>query len=232
MGILYVVATPIGNLEDITLRALNTLRDVNFIACEDTRVAATLIRHYFETDPKPVIDKLFSYFEQNEMVKIDKVLNLLKNEQSVALISDAGTPTVSDPGFKLIREALKEGVKVVSIPGPSSVISALVSSGLPTDKFTFVGFLPQKPGHRITFLKNLLESQKAVSTTVILFESPYKILTSLKDIHSIFGDIEIVLARELTKIHEEVTKSKISELIARIENKKLKGEITLLFNLK
>ncbi len=232
MGILYVVATPIGNLEDITLRALNTLRDADFIACEDTRVAATLIRHYFENDPKSIIDKLFSYFEQNEMFKIDKVLNLLKNDKSVALISDAGTPTVSDPGFKLIREALKEGVKVVSIPGPSSVISALVSSGLPTDKFIFVGFLPQKPGHRITFLKNLFESQKLVSTTVIIFESPYKILTSLKDIQSIFGDIEIILARELTKIHEEVTKSKISELITRIETKKLKGEITLLFNLK
>jgi len=232
MGTLYIVATPIGNLQDITLRALNTLRDVNFIACEDTRVAATLIRHYFETDPKPIIDKLFSYFEQNEVVKIDKVITLLRNEQNVALISDAGTPTISDPGFKLIREALKEGIKVVSIPGPSSVVSALVSSGLPTDKFTFVGFLPQKPGHRITFLKNLFESQKLISTTVIMFESPYKILTSFKDIQSVFGDIEIVMARELTKLHEEVVKSKISELIKRIETKKLKGEITLLFNLK
>jgi 16S rRNA (cytidine1402-2'-O)-methyltransferase len=232
MGTLYIVATPIGNLQDITLRSLNTLRDVDFIACEDTRVASILIRHYFKENPKIIFDKLFSYFEQNEIVKINKVLNLLNNDKNVALISDAGTPTISDPGFKLVREAHLQKINVVSIPGPSSVISSLASSGLPTDKFTFLGFLPIKPGHRITLLQKLKKSLKIVSTTVIIFESPYKILKTLQDIESVFGNIDIVMTRELTKIHEEIKKDKIQNFVNYINKKPLKGEITILFNLK
>lgn len=232
MGTLFIVATPIGNLQDMTLRGLKTLEEVDFIACEDTRVASILIRHYFKENPKEILDKLFSYFEQNEIGKISQVLNLLQNDKNVALISDAGTPTISDPGFKLVREVLNQGIKVVSIPGASSVISSLAASGLPTDKFTFVGFLPKKPGHRIKLLENIKNSQKILSTTIILFESPHKILNTLKDLDSVFGNIDITIARELTKIHEEEFSDKISNLIVKYEKQKPKGEIVVLFNLK
>lgn len=232
MGNLYIVATPIGNLQDITLRALSTLKDVDFIACEDTRKTAFLIRHYFKEDQKEMVNKLFSYYEEKEIEKQSKITNLLLNGMNVALVSDAGTPTISDPGFKLVRECIKLGVKVISIPGPSSVVSALVSSGLPTDKFTFLGFLPQKPGHRIKFLENLKKSEDFISSTIIFFESPHKLQKSLSDLLIIFGDIEIVIAREMTKIHEEITKQKISEYIVLYKNKLPKGEFVILLNLK
>lgn len=232
MGDLYIVATPIGNLQDITLRALETLSKVDFIACEDTRKTSILIKHYFKGNEKVMKDKLFSYYEEKEAEKLPRVLNLLVNGQSVALVSDAGTPTISDPGFKLVREALKMKVKVISIPGPTSVISALVSSGLPTDKFTFLGFLPKKPGHRLTFLNNVKKSQDELNSTLIFFESPHKIHNSLEDLLTVFGDIEIVIAREITKIHEEVKKKKISEYISEYKDKNVKGELTVLFNLK
>lgn len=232
MGTFFIVATPIGNLQDITLRALKTLEDVDFIACEDTRKTSFIIKQYFKGREKEMLDKLFSYYEQVELQKIPQVVNLLKNGKNVALVSDAGTPAVSDPGFKLIREIIKNDIKVVSIPGASSVISSLVSSGLPTDKFLFVGFLPLKPGHRINFLKDLKQSLKYVNSTVIFFESPYKLLRTLSDIKEIFGDIEIVITRELTKIHEEIIKAKISTLILKYEKRAPKGEITVLFNLK
>lgn len=231
MGILYIVATPIGNLQDITLRALEILESVDFIASEDTRKTTILINNFFKGRERQMQDKLFSYYEQVEVQKIPQVINLLQNGKNVALVSDAGTPAISDPGFKLIRECLKEGIKVVSIPGASSVVSALVSSGLPTDKFLFLGFLPQKPGHRIKFLQNLKESLNIINSTVIIFESPYKLQRSLSDIKEVFGDIEITIARELTKIHEEIKKDKISSILEYYK-KGIKGEIVILFNLK
>lgn len=231
-GALYIVATPIGNLQDITLRAIEMLGKVEYIACEDTRKSAVLINKFFPNKKREMIEKLFSYYEQVEQRKIPQVLNLLKNGKDVALISDAGTPTISDPGFKLVRECLRENIKVFSIPGPSSVISSLVSSGLPTDKFTFLGFLPQKSGHRNTLLKNLKKSQGYISSTIIIFESPYKIYSTLTDIKTVFGDIEVVIIRELTKIYESREVNKISQLLKAYENKNPKGEITILFNLK
>lgn len=232
MGTLYIVSTPIGNLQDITLRALETLASVDFIASEDTRHTTILIKQYFQENPREITDKLFSYYEEIEAQKIPQVINLLLNEKNVALVSDAGTPTISDPGFKLVRQALENNINVVSIPGPTSLVSALVSSGLPTDKFQFLGFLPQKPGHRLKFLNDLKKSQDILSSTVIFFESPYKIKKSLVDLKEVFGDIEVVIGRELTKIHEEIKKEKISIFLEKYEKNAPKGELVVLFNLK
>jgi 16S rRNA (cytidine1402-2'-O)-methyltransferase len=231
MGNLFIVATPIGNLQDITLRALKILEDVDFIACEDTRTSNILIKHYFKNTQKEMYEKLFSYYEKKENLRIPQIINLLLNGKNVALISDAGTPTISDPGFKLIRECIRKNIKVTSVPGPSSVISALAMSGLPTDKFIFLGFLPQKPGHRVNFLKNLQKSLKHIQSTVIFFESPYKLHRSLVDIKRVFGNINLTIVREQTKIYEEIFKGNIDQVTERYK-KGVKGEITILFNLK
>ena len=230
MGNLYIVATPIGNLQDITLRAIKTLQEVDFIACEDTRSAFTLLTG-IGVEKSTFREKLISFYEGNESIRLPQILNLLQNGKNVALISESGTPLVSDPGFKLVRGALENGIKVESIPGPSSVISALVSSGLPTDKFLFLGFLPKKVGHRRNLIKNLKISLKQIESTVIFFESPFRVLKTLDELKEEFGDMEIVVARELTKIHEEVKKGKISE-ISEYYKKSIKGEIVILFNLK
>ncbi|MEK7160046.1 MAG: 16S rRNA (cytidine(1402)-2'-O)-methyltransferase [Patescibacteria group bacterium] len=231
MGNLYIVATPIGNLQDITARALDILSLVDYIASEDTRKTGILIKHYFKGKEIEMLAKLFSYYEQTEAKRVPQIINLLLNGKNVALVSDAGTPTISDPGFKLVRECLKEGIKVISIPGPTSLISALVSSGLPTDKFLFIGFLPKKQGHRKTLLKNLKKSLELISSTVIIFESPHRLLKTLEEIKEVFGDIEVVVARELTKVYEDVRKDLISNQIINYKNS-VKGEIVLLFNLK
>lgn len=231
MGNLYIVATPIGNLQDITLRALDTLSEVDFIASEDTRKTGILIKHYFKGKEIEMREKLFSYYEQTEIKRVPQIINLLLNGKNVALVSDAGTPTISDPGFKLVRDCIKEGIRVVSIPGSTSLISALVSSGLPTDKFLFLGFLPKKQGHRKTILKNLKKSLRLINSTVIIFESPYRLLTALSELKEILGDIEIVVARELTKIHEDVRKDLISNQINHYKTG-VKGEIVILLNLK
>lgn len=246
MGILYIVATPIGNLEDITLRAVRILLTVDGIASEDTRKTGLLLKHIRNMYHKLIYDteaekidtlsgftqqKLFSYYEQNEAQRIPEIIIALKNGVSIALVSDAGTPLISDPGFKLVRECIREGIKVESIPGPSSVISALVSSGLPTDKFLYVGYPPRKPGHRMTFYQNIKKSQESVKATTILFEAPHKIIKTLEELQEVFGDIEIVIARELTKIHEEMRWEKLSEAKAHFEKKEPRGEFVLLFSL-
>ena len=230
-GTLYVVATPIGNLKDITFRAIEILESVDYIGSEDTRKTSILINHFFKGREKEMQNKLFSYYDQVELQKIPYLVAQLKEGKNIAIVSDAGTPAVSDPGFKFIRECVKEGINVVSIPGASSILPALTSSGLPTDKFLFLGFLPQKPGHRIKFLENKKENLKTINSTVIIFESPYKIKRSLVDMQSVFGDIEIVIARELTKLHEEVIKDTISNVLDHYK-KGIKGEIVILFNLK
>src|SRR5579862_6685101 len=215
MGMLYLVPTPIGNLADITLRSLRVLFDVDVIACEDTRRTGSLLEKLlseFSQNPedkrKP---KLISYYDQVELQRIPEIISLLKSGKDVALVSDAGTPAVSDPGFKLVRECIKEGLTVTSLPGASSVLTALTVSGLPTDKFIFVGYPPHKPGHRLDFFKNIKISLETINSTIIFFEAPHKLLTTLQDVSSVFGDIDIVVCRELTKMYEEIRREKILE---------------------
>lgn len=234
---LYLVATPIGNLEDITFRALNTLFLVSTVYCEDTRHTLNLLKHYkqslFFQNQKPgySIPKLVSYFEENEIVKIPEIISELKKGTDIALVTNAGTPAISDPGFRLVRECWKENIKVVSIPGPSSPISALASSGLPTDKFTFLGFLPNKTGDRTRLLEKVKDAVKILPSTVIFFESPFRLIRSLEDLKTIFGDINIVICRELTKMYEEVLHDKVSVLIEKYTESAPKGEFVILFHL-
>lgn len=228
MGTLYVVATPIGNLDDLSYRAAKTLFKVNIIAAEDTRRTRGLLEKI--SDGSEEIPHMVSYYEQNEQQRIPEILSFLTSGMDVALVCDAGTPLISDPGFKLVRECLQQGIKVVSVPGPSSVLAALTSSGLPTDKFTFAGYPPRKPGHRKTFFENIKKSQEFLKTTVILFEAPHKLKKTLEEMQEIFGDVEIVLARELSKIHEEIKRSKISKALEVYKKKEPRGEFVVLFN--
>lgn len=227
---LYIVATPIGNLEDITFRALKTLFSVYMILCEDTRKTANLLQHFKKDDG--VIPKLLSFYEENEVTRLPEIINELKKGTDIALVTNAGTPTISDPGFKLVRECWKENIKVVSIPGPSSPIVALSSSGLPTDKFTFVGFPPNKSGQRTKFFEKIKKSIEILPSTIIYFESPFRVVKSLEDLQSVFGDIEVVIAREMTKIYEETKNAKISKFLSDLKNKQQKGEFVILFNIK
>lgn len=227
MGILYIVSTPIGNLQDISKRAIDTLRNSSAILCEDTRKTGILLKSLGIE-----FKKLVSYYEENEAKRIPEVISFLKEGGSIALVSDAGTPTVSDPGFKLVRECIKEGIKVDSIPGPSSVISSLVVSGLPTDKFLFLGYPPEKPGHRKKFFENVSSFNKIIKPTIIIFEAPHKLLRTLEEMKEVLGDINIVIARELTKVHEEMRRETINQSIEHFKVTNPKGEFVILFNLK
>jgi 16S rRNA (cytidine1402-2'-O)-methyltransferase len=217
-GVLYIVSTPIGNLEDITLRALRILKEVKLIAAEDTRRTRILLRHYHLSTPTT------SYFEQNEFKKGPHILNALKGGKDVALVSDAGTPGISDPGFRLINLALEDSIRVTSIPGPSALTSALAISGLSTDRFTFYGFPPRKLNERRVFLASLKKEGK----TIILYESPRRTIKTLNDINTILGNVEVVLVRELTKVHEEVIRGTASDIVKAFKERSIKGEITLL----
>ncbi len=219
-GTLYIVSTPIGNLEDITLRALRILKEVDLIAAEDTRRTLLLLRRY------GIQTQMTSYFEGNEMKKRESILSRLKEGDRVALVSDAGTPGISDPGYRLIRLAIENSIPVIPVPGPSAVLTALSVSGLPTDAFLFKGFLPNKSKRRRDLLKELEE----VRETLIFYESPHRLSETMRDIFEILGDREIVLTRELTKIYEEVLRGTVSEMIKQIGEKKLKGEITLILS--
>jgi 16S rRNA (cytidine1402-2'-O)-methyltransferase len=216
-GTLYIVSTPIGNMEDITLRALRILKEVDLIAAEDTRRTGLLLKHFEIQTP------LTSYFEGNELKKRGYILSKLKEDKNIALVSDAGTPGISDPGFRLIQLAIENQISIVPIPGPSAVITALSVSGLPTDAFLFQGFLPHKSKKRRDLLKELEE----VRETLIFYESPHRFSETLKDILEILGDREIVLTRELTKVYEEILRGKVSQIQNMIGERKLKGEITL-----
>lgn len=238
MGTLYVVATPIGNLQDITLRAVTVLTSVPLIACEDTRRTGNLLHSLqflpelnwenFKKDQIQQKPRLISYYEQNELQRIPEIMAFLKNGMDVALVSDAGTPTISDPGFKLVRLCIQEGIRVESIPGPSSVVSALVSSGLPTDKFLFVGYPPKKEGHRKKLFTDL--SVLPIKTTIILFEAPHRLVKTLGELQGVMGNIEVVVARELTKVHEEVRREVISNILTHFEKINPKGEFVILFH--
>lgn len=224
MGSLYIVSTPVGNLEDITLRAKRILSEIDIIACEDTRKTGNLLKQLSLAKKQ-----LLSYYEENELLRIPQIIQYLKEGKNVALVSNAGTPTISDPGFKLTRECIKEGIKVESVPGASAILTSLVSSGLPTDKFLFLGYLPKKQGKRKKLLQNLSAMYQYMTITTIIFASPHRLTKELEDIKDIFGDIEIVVCRELTKIHEEIRREKISKTIGYFGKVKPKGEFTLLF---
>jgi 16S rRNA (cytidine1402-2'-O)-methyltransferase len=219
-GTLYIVSTPIGNREDITLRALRILKEVDLIAAEDTRHTGLLLRHFGIQTP------LTSYFEGNELRKKEFILSKLRQGHRIALVSDAGTPGISDPGFRLTQTAIEDRIPVIPIPGPSAVIVALSVSGLPTDAFLFKGFLPHKSKKR----KDLLKQLEEVRETLIFYESPHRLSETLNDIFEILGDREMVLTRELTKIYEEVLRGKVSEIRTQIGERKLKGEITLVIS--
>jgi 16S rRNA (cytidine1402-2'-O)-methyltransferase len=219
---LYIVATPIGNLEDITKRALKVLEKVDFILAEDTRRTGLLLKHY--NLPKKHFLSLHQY---NEQRRIQKITGLLKQGKSVALVSNAGTPCISDPGYKLVRACVRENIKVTSIPGPCSIINALVLSGLPTDSFLFLGFLPRKKGA----LKKRLESAKLLKTTLVIFESPYRLVGLLQDLKEILGPKTFcAVIREMTKIYEEVKVGQVDELINCFKDRKLKGEIIVILD--
>lgn len=217
-GTLYVVATPIGNLEDLTLRGLRVLREVDWVACEDTRRTGGLLRAHGVSTPTT------SYFEHNERWKGGRILEALRSGRSVALVSDAGTPGVSDPGFRLVRDARAEGLPVVPVPGPSAVIAALSVSGLPTDRFLFVGFLPARPGAR----RRALEDLAGCRSTLVFYESPFRVVEALGDMSSILGDREAFLCREATKVHEEYVRGRLTGLRDLLATRgTVKGEIVL-----
>lgn len=228
-GSLFIVPTPIGNLKDITLRALETLQSVDGIICEDTRRTALLLNHYQIKKPLLVLN------DYNEAREIPRIITRLNEGRTLALVSDAGTPLVADPGFKLVRECIHQGIQVDSLPGPSSLITALTLSGLPPDKFMFLGYLPEKPGHR----KQLLEGVKLfnlpggihshLSFAIAIFIAPHKLLRTLEDMKEIFGDIEVCLAHELTKVHQSVETAPVTKWLSNLKSPK--GEYILLFRL-
>lgn len=228
---LYIVSTPIGNLQDITLRAIETLKSADLIVCEDTRVTGRLLHHLGIKKEMQVIN------DSNEENKIYEVCKLLKNGKNIALVSDAGTPLISDPGFKLVRYVLQKGIGVIPIPGANSAITALSASGLPTDKFLYLGFLPDSYEKKKNTLLRLslslasLSSNK-LSPTVIFFESPHRLLKTIDALEEVFGDIEIVVARELSKIYEEFLRDRLSFLKLHFKKTLPKGEFVILFNLK
>ena len=216
-GKLFVVATPIGNLQDFTFRGVETLKTVHCIFAEDTRTSKKLINHY------DIDTKLYSYHDHSSEKEIDRLLEILKDQKDVALISDAGTPTISDPGYGLIRECIREGIDIIPIPGASALTAAISASGLPSDTFTFIGFLPTKKGRqkKISFLKDL-------DTTIVLFESPHRLIKTLNQLKEALGERPVVVGRELTKLYEEIIRGNFSSTIDFFDSKKIKGEIVIM----
>jgi 16S rRNA (cytidine1402-2'-O)-methyltransferase len=238
MSKLYLISTPIGNRQDISFRAVQTLFSVDILLCEDTRNSHRLLNFYqeklkdWQSDWLKIdfskMPQLISYFEHNEEKRIPEILAFLKQGKKVGLISNAGTPGISDPGFKLVKNCLENNVLVVSIPGPSALISALSISGLSSDKFTFLGFLPRKQGKQIKIWQDLQKSQ--LDQTIIFYESSFRILKTLQNIEKVFGDIKVCIARELTKVYEETKFEKISKW-KQVLQKNLKGELVILIRL-
>ena len=220
-GTLYLVSTPIGNLEDITHRAVRLLGEADVIACEDTRHTQKLLNHYGISTPT------VSYHEHNERERAAELLDQLKDGRDVAVVADAGTPAISDPGFRLARMAIENEIKVVPVPGASALITALVASGMPTDEFFFGGFLPSRSGARRARLKEL----RSMPATLIFYEGPHRIAATLKDAREILGERQAVVARELTKMHEEIARGRLSELEARFSSdRSARGEMVLIID--
>ena len=216
-GVLYIVATPIGNLEDITLRALRILKEVDLIAAEDTRHTRILLGHYDIRTP------LTSYHEHNERTKAQPLVERLLGGENIALVSDAGTPAISDPGYRLVVDAIHAGIRVIPLPGAAALAAALSASGLPTDRFAFEGFLPAKKQQRRARLQEL----KNDARTLVFYEAPHRLNESLQDMQQIMGEREIVVGRELSKVHEEFLRGTVSEVVARFADREVKGEITI-----
>ncbi|MEO8126362.1 MAG: 16S rRNA (cytidine(1402)-2'-O)-methyltransferase [Bryobacteraceae bacterium] len=217
-GKLYLVATPIGNLEDITFRAVRVLKEADLIACEDTRHTRGLLDHHGIDRPT------ISYHDHNEAGRTPELIDRLKNGQSIAIVSDAGTPLISDPGYRLVHQALAEGIPVVPIPGPSAILAALTASGLPTDAFHFGGFLPAKTSQR----RKALEAVRGMTCSLVFYETPHRILEALEDVTAVLGARPVVLTRELTKMHEEFLRGTAAEVLAKLrERPSIKGEMTL-----
>lgn len=218
-GVLYLVATPIGNLEDVTLRALRILREADLVACEDTRQTRKLLEHY------GIHKATVSYHEHNEAARAEELLGKLRQGMKIALVSDAGTPLISDPGYRLVVRAIQTGIPVEPVPGPSAVVAALSASGLPTDCFRFAGFLPARPQARRKALAALQQEQ----ATVIFYEAPHRILDTLADIDQVLGGRPVVVARELTKVHQEFLRGTACQIREALRARRtVKGEITLL----
>ncbi len=217
-AVLYIVATPIGNLEDITYRAVRILAEVDLIAAEDTRHTLNLLRHYGISKP------LTSYFDHNQQFKGERILTSLRAGKSVALVSDAGTPSISDPGYNLVRDAVAEGISVVPLPGACAAVTALSVSGLPSDHFSFAGFPPSRHGKRVTFLSSLT----CCPGTLVIYEAPHRLLDTLRDIGDVMGNRQVVVARELTKMFEELIRGNLEDVIVRLANHKVRGEIVIL----
>jgi 16S rRNA (cytidine1402-2'-O)-methyltransferase len=220
LGTLYLVATPIGNLSDITHRALEVLRDVDLIACEDTRHTHKLLSHY------GITTKTVSYHQHNEQQRTAQLIDQLQQGHNIAIVSDAGTPSISDPGFRLVRAAIENEVTVVPVPGPSALISALIAAGLPTDEFFFAGFLPARSNARRARLSEL----QSVPGTLIFYEAPHRLAGTLKDAYEILGERDAVVARELTKVHEEIRRGRLSELSNHYQSAEPRGEIVVLID--
>lgn len=230
MSSLYIIASPIGNLEDITLRAIKTIFSLDLLLCEDTRKTKNLLdflaQNYPEISQSNKQPQLLSYFEQNEDKRIPEILAILNQGQKVGLVSNAGTPTISDPGYNLVKRCRQQNIPVIPIPGPNAAIASLSASGLSADKFLFLSFLPRKQGKQIKIFEDIKESK--ISKTVIFYESNFRLKKTLQNIKSVFGDIEITVSRELTKIHEEINSMTISSWEEKL-SKPLKGEIVVLF---
>jgi len=216
-GSLYIVPTPIGNLEDITFRAVRVLKEVDLIAAEDTRHTQVLLNHY------DIRTSVTSYHEHNERGKARELVEQLRQGRSIALLSDAGTPMISDPGYRLVVEAIRAGVQVIPLPGPSAVTAALSAAGLPTDRFGFEGFLPAKKSER----RSALEALKKDTKTLIFYEAPHRLKETLADVAEIFGDREVAIGREISKVHEEFLRGALRGILATVEQQTVRGEITL-----
>jgi 16S rRNA (cytidine1402-2'-O)-methyltransferase len=217
-GTLYLVATPIGNLEDITLRALRTLKECDVVAAEDTRRTGQLLKHF------GISRLLLSYFQFNEAKRSEEIIGRLQRGEKVALVTDAGSPGVSDPGERVVKAAIAAGFRVEPVPGPSALVAALTASGLPTDEFHFIGFLPHKPGRR----RKQLERLKGYEGTLVLYESPYRVERLLGELNELFAGRQVVLARELTKRFEEYLRGTPAQLLEVLKSRSLKGEFVVL----
>lgn len=215
---LYIVATPIGNLEDITFRAIRILKEVDYIFAEDTRVTKKLLDHY------EIKNTVYRYDEHTKQHQIANIINLLKEEKNIALVTDAGTPCISDPGYELVDEAHRENIKVVAIPGASALTSSASIAGVNMRRFAFEGFLPKKKGRQTLFKELALEMERAI----VIYESPFRIERTLRDIDNYMGEREIVIIREISKIYEEVLRGTTKELIQKLEKSPIKGEIVLI----
>jgi 16S rRNA (cytidine1402-2'-O)-methyltransferase len=221
MGTLYIVATPIGNLEDITYRAIKILKEVGLVACEDTRHTRILLDRYQISVPT------ISYHQHSKLSKIDYLIGEIKSGRNIALVSDAGTPGISDPGGVLVERAIKENINVIPIPGPSAATSLLSVSGMPADSFLFLGFLPKKKGRQTIFRSISESSNLKLYKTIVFYESPYSIIKTLEDFNLSLGDKEVVIGREITKKFEEIFRGRLSEAISHYKSKKILGEFAV-----